>query len=147
MIPVAITRRCFSPILSRWGFDPFRELDRLSATLFAEEPKFAVRLDVREDDGHYYVEADLPGFSKEDVEVTFEDGVLTLSGERKDEESDQDANYHHTERRTGKFSRSVRLPEGVKQDTLGARLKDGVLTITVAKVEETKPRRIEVKGQ
>jgi HSP20 family protein len=75
-----------------------------------------------------------------------QEGVLTISGERKREEKKEGESYHYIERRTGRFARSVRLPDGVKSDTVDASLKNGVLTITVDKAEEVKPRKIDVKG-
>lgn len=146
MLPVAFARRLGLPLVRSTVFDPLFELDRFAATLCGDEPRFAVSLDVREDEGHYFVEADVPGFGTDDVEVTLEDGVLTIKGERKHEEKRDGENYHCLERRTGRFSRSVRLPEGVKHDTVEASLKDGVLTVKVAKADEVKPRKIEVKS-
>ncbi len=132
--------------LGRWGLDAFSELDRFAnAVGVGNGSQFAVQLDVREDDNHYVIEADLPGFKKEDVDVTFQDGVLTFSGERTHEQAGEGKNYHYIERRTGRFARSVRLPDGVDPDSVDASLKDGVLTVRLAKTEEVKPRRIEVK--
>jgi HSP20 family protein len=130
----------------RWGFDPFEEFGRLSSMFGDGQDGFGVRLDVREDAGHYFVDVDLPGFTKENLDVTLQEGVLTISGERKREEKKEGESYHYIERRTGRFARSVRLPDGVKSDTVDASLKNGVLTITVDKAEEVKPRKIDVKG-
>ena len=146
MLPVAFTRRFGLPVASRRLLDPFREFDRWACSLGGDEPRFAAPLDVREDEGHYVVDADVPGFDKDDIEVTLEDGVLTISGERKHEEKSDGENYHYSERRTGRFSRSLRFPDGVSEDGIEAALKDGVLTVKVAKPAEVQPRKIEVKG-
>lgn len=146
MLPVTFSRRTCSPVLRRWSFDPFAELGRLSSMFDDVQDDFGVRLDVREDAGRYYVDADLPGFAKEDLDVTFQEGVLTISGERQREEKKEGESYHYIERQTGRFARSVRLPDGVKPDSVDASLKGGVLTVTVDKAEEVKPRKINVKG-
>ena len=146
MLPVSFTKRAMSPFLSRVGFDPFSELDRLSSLFDGGDAQLGVRMDVREDEGHYFVDVDLPGFTKSDIDLTFLEGVLTISGERKRETKSEGENYHYVERRSGRFARSVRLPDGVKQDTVDATLKDGVLTVRIDKADEVKPRKIEVKG-
>lgn len=145
MLPVAFTRRFGLPVASRRLFDPFQEFNRWACSACGDEPRFAAHLDVREDDAHYFVEADVPGFAKEDIEVTLEDGVLTISGERKHEEKRNGENCHYSERRTGRFSRSVRFPEGVNEEGIEASLKDGVLTVKVAKPAEVQPRKIDIK--
>jgi len=146
MLPVSFARRVTSPIWSGGRFDPSAEFDRLTSLFDGGEPQFGVRLDVREDEGHYFVDVDLPGFTKNDIDVTFQEGVLTISGERKREEKKEGENYHYIERRSGQFARTVRLPDAVKQDTVDATLKDGVLTVRIDKADEIKPRKIEVKG-
>lgn len=145
MLP-EVFRKTSSPLLSGWTLDPFTQLNRISALFDGEEPEFGARLDVRETPNQFVIQADLPGFKKDDVDVTFQDGVLTLTGERKREEKKEGENFHFVERRVGRFARSIRLPDGLKPDTVDASLKDGVLTITVDKAEEIKPRKIAVKG-
>ncbi|MEE9295551.1 MAG: Hsp20/alpha crystallin family protein [Phycisphaerae bacterium] len=145
MLPVLFKTRLGSPLAARWGFDPFCELDRFADALFSGRPSAGLHVDVREDQDNFYIDADVPGFAREDIEVTSEDGILTISGQRKSEESREGENFHVTERRMGRFSRTFRLPDGVKEDSVAAELKDGVLTVTLAKTEEVKPRRIEVK--
>jgi HSP20 family protein len=100
-------------------------------------------VDVREDGDHFYVQAELPGFRKEDVDVTLENQQLTISAERK-EEKEQKGDLLLHERRYSKFLRSFTLPPTVDEQTVNAKLQDGVLTITLNKREETKPRRISV---
>ena len=108
---------------------------------------FGLSIDFREDDNQYTIVADVPGLKKDDIEITIEDGVLTLRGEKKVESETDDANYHVHERRYGSFSRSFRLPTAVKDESIQANLADGVLTITIAKADEVKARRIDVKTE
>jgi HSP20 family protein len=100
-------------------------------------------VDVREDADHIYVEAELPGFRKDDVDVTLENQTLTIMAERK--ESDQKkGDLLLNERRYTRFLRSFTLPPTVDEQTVNAKLNDGVLTITLNKREESKPRKISV---
>jgi HSP20 family protein len=103
-------------------------------------------VDVREDADHFYVEAELPGFKKDDIDITMENQQLTISAERKEEQKQEgkkgDLLLH--ERRYSRFLRSFTLPPTVDEQTVNAKLADGVLTITLNKREETKPRRISV---
>ncbi len=103
-------------------------------------------VDVHEDGDHFYVEAELPGFSKEDVDITLEDGVLTIRGSRKEEtEQKPDGKQPlHVERRWSRFERSFTLPTAVNENAVHARLEDGVLSITLDKREEVKPRKIQI---
>jgi HSP20 family protein len=103
-------------------------------------------VDVREDGDHFYVEAELPGFSKEDIDITLENQTLTITAERKEEkQSDQKKkDYLLRERRYARFQRSFTLPPTVNEQSVNAALKDGVLTIELNKREETKPRKINV---
>ena len=100
-------------------------------------------VDVREDADHIYVEAELPGFRKEDVEITLENQTLTISAERK-EETDKKGDLLLHERRYRQFLRSFTLPPTVDEKTVDAKLNEGVLTVTLNKREETKPRKIQV---
>ncbi len=103
------------------------------------------RMDVREDDTHVYVEAELPGLKKEDIDITLEKGVLTIRGEKKQEREECDEHYHLRERRYGTFQRSVALPSVVDDSAVTAELRDGILHVTLDKREEVRPRHIEVK--
>ena len=101
-------------------------------------------VDVREDGDHLYVEAELPGFKKDEVDVGLEDGTLTITAERKAEtERKGDLLLH--ERRYTHFQRSFALPKTVDESTCDAKLDAGILTVTLNKREETKPRKVEVK--
>lgn len=103
-------------------------------------------VDVREDNDHLYVEAELPGFRKEDVDVTLENQTLTIQANRKEEkkEQGQKGEWLLRERRYNQFLRSFTLPPTVSDQKVDAKLNDGVLTITLDKREETKPRKIQV---
>ena len=102
-------------------------------------------VDIREDQDHLYVEADLPGFKKDEVDITLENQTLTISAEhREDEKSQQKGDWLLNERRYARFLRSFTLPPTVDEQTVNAKLNDGVLTITLNKREETKPRKISV---
>ncbi len=102
-------------------------------------------LDAHEDKDKYTVSLEVPGLKKEDIHVSVHDGVLTVSGERKNEKTLNEGTAHRTERLFGKFSRSVSLPAAVCADKVGAVYKDGVLTVEIPKAEEAKPKTVEVK--
>jgi HSP20 family protein len=104
-------------------------------------------VDVREDADHIYVEAELPGFKKEEVDINLENQTLTISAEHKEstEQKPTDkAEWLLRERRYSRFQRSFTLPPTVDANSVNAKLNDGVLTVTLNKREETKPRRINV---
>ncbi len=104
-------------------------------------------VDVRETNDELIMLVELPGLDTKEVSVSVEKNVLTISGEKKKmfEEGDDDSKYHVVERYYGRFERSFRLPQTVSADKVDARLKDGVLAISLPKVEAAKPRKIEVK--
>ena len=104
-------------------------------------------VDVREDGDHIYVEAELPGFKKEDVDITLENQTLTISAERQEEQNGRregKGDWLLRERRYSRFLRSFTLPPTVDEQSVNAKLADGVLTITLNKREETKPRKVQV---
>ena len=102
-------------------------------------------VDIREDADHLYVEADLPGFKKEEVDITFENQTLTISAEHKEEHKDQKSgDWLLNERRYARFLRSFTLPATVDMQKVDAKLVDGELKLTLKKREETKPRKIQV---
>lgn len=98
-----------------------------------------------EDEHGYWVHAALPGMDRKSVEITVEDGVLTLKGEQKDEPSESKRTYFARELGAGAFSRSFRLPTDADAGKVSATFKDGLLTVGVPKREEAKPRRIEIE--
>ena len=107
--------------------------------------EWAPLVDITEDDKEWVVKADLPEVKKEDVKVTVENGLLTISGERKVEKEEKGKRYHRMERAYGSFVRSFRLPEDADNSKVSAQYKDGVLTLTVARSESARPKQIQVK--
>lgn len=101
-------------------------------------------VDIQETDDAYRIQVELPGMKKEDIQITLENNVLRLSGERKFEKDVKKENFHRIERVYGTFSRSFALPTQVSSDKVDAKFQDGVLTITVPKAEQAKPRRISI---
>jgi HSP20 family protein len=106
---------------------------------------WAPSVDIFETEDAYIFSAELPGVRKEDVTVHVENGVLVLNGHRKLENEAKIRAYHRMEGSYGTFARSFELPEGVDGNSVNASFRNGVLTITVAKAESAKPRKIEVK--
>ena len=101
-------------------------------------------LDLYEDKDNLFVKVELPGLKREDINVSLHEGSLTISGERKSEQKHQDGQVYRSERFYGRFQRTVTLPTPVAADKVKAQYKDGVLTITLPKTEEAKPKQIDV---
>ena len=101
-------------------------------------------LDVYEDKDTYTVKAELPGMKKEEINVSLQEGTLSIFGERKAENKYEGAEVYRAERYVGRFQRSVLLPGSVAVDKISAKYKDGVLTVTLPKTEESKPKQIDV---
>jgi len=137
-------------MLAKW--DPFRDLlsveDEVERVLgrSALRTAWAPALDVRETEDRFEVTVDLPGMEPDDVSVTFERGVLTVSGTREFSSEEKDETYHRIERSYGSFARSVRLPHVADTDGITATFDKGVLMVSVPKAEAAKPRTIEVKA-
>jgi len=143
----------------RW--DPFHELEDMSERLNRMFNRPAGRstggketitvadwiptVDVAETDAEYLIKAELPEVKKEDVKVTVEDGVLTISGERRHEAEEKGKKYHRVERSYGSFVRSFALPDHVDDAKVKAEYKDGVLQLHLPKSEKAKPKAIDVK--
>ena len=119
---------------------PLAELARTLAILSGWTPA----LDLYEDKDNLVVKVELPGMKREDIDVSLHEGSLSISGERKSEEKHQDADVYRTERFFGRFQRTVTLPTPVAADKVKAQYKDGILTITLPKTEEAKPKHIDV---
>jgi HSP20 family protein len=126
--------------LDRLFESPLAELTGTSQLLSGWTPA----LDVYEEKENFIVKAELPGTKREEINVSLHDGALSISGERKSETKHEDAELHHTERFFGRFQRTVALPASVAADKVKAQYKDGVLTVTLPKTEEAKPKRIDV---
>jgi HSP20 family protein len=135
--------RCSSP-LTAWSRLPELFSDVFEGGKWSEAAA-VVPVDVRQEGDTWIIQAEVPGMSRDDVNITVENNVLTLSGKRASETSKEDGQFLVRERRTGEFSRSFRLPETADTDKVGAELAAGVLTLTIPTREEAKPRRIEVK--
>ena len=132
------------------------EMNRLFNTVFdAPSPgnggstlrRWMPAMDLVETADHFVLRADLPGLSEEDVKIEFEDGTLTVSGERKVEHDAKGEGYYRVERAFGSFSRSLTLPQGIDPEAVAASFDRGVLEVSIPKPEERKPRRIEIAGQ
>jgi len=102
-------------------------------------------VDITEDDKEYLIKAELPEVKKEEVKVTVENGLLTISGERKIEKEEKGKRYHRVERAYGSFLRSFSLPDDADGTKVNADFKDGLLRVHLAKSENAKPKQIEVK--
>jgi len=108
------------------------------------EGEWTPSVNVAETDENIVVTAELPGIKQDEVEITIVNDVLTLKGEKKEEKEIKRENYHRIERSYGSFQRSISLPTGVQADKAKANYKDGVLSITIPKVEEAKPKSIKI---
>ena len=117
------------------------ELDRLFE---APMTGWAPALDVHEDKENFSVRVELPGLKREDIEVSLHDGALVITGERKEEKVTEGTEVHRQERFYGKFTRALTLPAAVAGDKVKAQYKDGILTVTLPKAEEAKPKAITV---
>ena len=142
----------------RW--EPFREfttlqneMNRLFNTVFdAPAPgnggstmrRWMPAMDLVETEDNFVLRADLPGMKEDDVKIEFEDGTLTVSGERKAEHESKNEGYYRVERAFGSFSRSLTLPQGIDPEGVTANFEHGVLEVLIPKPEERKPRRIEI---
>ena len=131
------------------GFDDFEEkLNRLARTSETDAMTFGEwtpAVDIKETEREYVVTADLPNVKKEEVKVSFHEGVLTLEGERKLEREENTERFHRIERGYGKFVRRFVLPNEVDPNHVTAAFKDGSLTVLVPKSANAKPKTIEVK--
>ena len=105
------------------------------------------RLDVAETKNKYEIKAELPGIDEKDINLSYDDGLLTISGEKKSESEEKEKGYYLKECSYGSFSRSVRLPDNISEDKIEAKFKKGVLTIDVPKKAPTpsKTRKISIK--
>ncbi|MGZ4964889.1 MAG: Hsp20/alpha crystallin family protein [Limisphaerales bacterium] len=101
-------------------------------------------VDLYEDKDNLTVKCELPGMKKDDIDISLHEGFLTISGERKQEEQKKEGEVYRTERYEGRFSRSLSLPSKVDAEKINATYKDGVLTVTLPKAEEAKPKQIQV---
>src|SRR5215213_7318967 len=130
--------------------EPFSgDLHRLFNTLFEDrdssvQQRWMPAMDLVEADDHFLLKADLPGLSEADVSIEVRDNALTISGERKAEHERRERGWYRVERSFGSFSRSLSLPEGIDPDSISASFDRGVLSVTIPKPEQRKPRRIQI---
>jgi len=142
--------------LTTWK--PFRELDKMRNEMdqvwdsfFEGKPKFRElgkwfpSVDVSETKNDLIVKAELPGIDPKDIDISLNDGYLTIKGERKQEKEEKEENYHFIERSYGSFTRSVRLPNEVQRDKISASYKNGILKVTLPKSEEAKKKEVKIK--
>ena len=146
--------------LAHWN--QYRELEALHQSLGSlfsrspvprpagkEEPMrvadWAPLVDISEDHKEYLINAELPEVKKEDVKITMEDGMLTITGDRKIEKEENGKKYHRVERAYGTFVRTFSLPDDASPGKVSAEFKDGVLKVHLAKDEKARPQQIEVK--
>jgi HSP20 family protein len=144
--------------LRRW--EPFRELEEEMQRLFEEWPfgrvspwsrralaarEWTPRVDMFDSEDKVVINAEIPGMSKEDVDISVTGDILTIQGERKAEEEVKDEDYYCCEQHRGAFYRVIQLPSGLETDNIDATYDNGILEITLPKSPEVKPKRIEVK--
>jgi HSP20 family protein len=145
-----------------WEISPWRpfefermksEMDHMWDAFFDERSRrkpedrgeWLPSLDVSETKNEIVVKAEIPGSDPKDMDISLADGVLTIKGEKRREKEEKDENYHLIERSYGSFVRTVRLPTEVKSDKIGATYRNGLLTVTLPKSEETKKKEIKIK--
>ena len=126
------------------AYDPFRAFDELQRSFFNERPALGFRTDVIDTGDAYKLDAELPGFKKEDIDINVENDCLTISAERKVEDEDKRPNYVKRERVYGSFSRSFDV-SGINVEGIEAAYNDGILTLTMPKKVEQKPAKCKLE--
>jgi len=145
--------------LVKWN--PFRELEdvsnrlnsifgRLPARAESDQEMLAMSdwtpsVDISETDTAYLVKGEIPGVKKEDVKVTIEDGMITMRGERKQENEEKNQKFHRIERSYGSFMRSFRIPDDADESSVKAEFKDGMISVTLPKSEKAKSKTKEIE--
>jgi HSP20 family protein len=139
-------------------FDPFREINALHSAMsralqtagtglgdeLTTSGSFIPPVDIYEDENSISLRLEIPGMKQDDIDIRLENNTLTVRGERKFEKEEKEENFHRIERRYGSFARSFTLPNTVDTDSVNADYKDGVLSISLGKRAETKPKQIKV---
>ena len=131
-------------------YRPRTFMDSIFNDSFGFTPRFAEigfepRVDVRENEKDFRISFELPGVDSNDVKIGLENGFLTVSGEKKFNESDESSNSRRIERRFGSFKRSFRLSDGIDQKKISAEFKNGVLNVVVPKTKESLKKEVEIK--
>ncbi len=136
-------------LLDRFEREMERSLESMRRLIRPEEETAAAvwtpSVDIKEEANRYVVQADLPGVKPEDIEVTLQNGVLTIKGERQTEAKEERENYKRIERFYGSFFRRFSLPESVEEEKIEANYDKGVLTVSIPKKPEVQPKKISVK--
>lgn len=124
----------------------FQSFDEALERIWGDGPvrRWAPAVDVYENKDSVVVKAELPGVDPKEVEISVEDGTLYLKGERKSESEDQRDGYHRLERSYGSFARAFTLPDSVDPEKVSAEYKDGLLSVTLPKREESKPKKVKI---
>ena len=142
--------------LVRW--EPAREVDSLQSEVNrvfdaffgngsgTRTRRWVPPMDLVETGDHLILKADLPGLSREDVEIEIKDGMLTVAGERQAENEENTEGFYRVERSFGRFSRSLTLPDGIDAEGVAAAFDNGVLEVRIPKPEQRKPHRVEIGG-
>ena len=134
----------FEDLMNRYNrmFGLTRPTEREGKDLFSRSD-WAPAVDIKETPEAFVIEAELPGMNKEDVKVTVHEGVLSIQGERRNEEETKDKKHHRIERFYGSFLRRFTLPDNVDENSVKASFKDGMRTLTLQKAEPKEPKAIE----
>ncbi len=141
-----------APVTLDWADRLFSELmpsrlfrEMIPSSLWREQGAIMPAFDISEADDHFVVKADLPGIDAKNIDISMRGNVLTISGEKRDERTEEKEHYFYSERQFGSFSRSFTLPSDVKEEGIEATYKDGVLQVKVPKSETAQRKKIEVK--
>ena len=129
-------------------FGSFDGMQDLVGRVFSdgnESGQFLPRMDVVETESHFDVVFDLPGMSADDVDIQVHEGQLTISGSREMERDEEQATYHRLERHQGAFERVLSLPKDVDSESIAAHYHEGVLTVSIPKIEQVLPKTIDIK--
>ena len=124
---------------------PFGQFEMAMPKLDDWKGPWAPSMDVVEKNDHVAVRVEVAGVEPEDIDVSIENGILTVSGEKKEKEEHQDGDWHRVESRFGSFRRSVRLPENLDTEKVSADVENGVLVVTLQKSQAGEPRKIDVR--
>jgi HSP20 family protein len=138
--------RLFGDMLGDWGYGS-QQQQQMRGDGGGERglPIFHLPVDVMETDNGYMIQAPVPGFRPEDVEVTFSDGVLTINARRQEEKTEEEGNYVRRELAWGNFMRQIALPGDIQADGIQATFEDGILSIEVPRAPKPEPARIQVQ--
>jgi HSP20 family protein len=139
--PFADVENLFNRMMPRRGLSPRLSVEQDGGVTVEWTPS----ADIGETEKEFIVRADLPGLKKEDVKVTFTDGLLTIQGERKQHKEETQEKYYRVENYYGGFSRTFSLPDNIKADAITCESKDGVLTVHIPKMEQKRPKEIRIQ--